>query len=30
MVVSEENGYPVRVLRGHRGDPAYSPPAGYR
>jgi putative restriction endonuclease len=30
MVVSEENGYPVRVLRGFKGDPKFSPPTGYR
>lgn len=30
MVVSEENGYPVRVLRGFKGDPSFSPSTGYR
>lgn len=30
MVVSEENGYPVRVLRGFKGDPAFAPATGYR
>jgi len=30
MVLSEENGYPVRVMRGFKGDPAYSPASGYR
>ena len=30
LVVSEENGYPVRVIRGFRGDKAQSPTSGYR
>ncbi|GAA2755872.1 YDG/SRA domain-containing protein [Actinopolymorpha rutila] len=30
LVVSEENGYPVRVIRGWKGDPAFSPVVGYR
>jgi putative restriction endonuclease len=30
LVISEENAYPVRVIRGHRGDAAYSPTSGYR
>ncbi|WP_270886261.1 YDG/SRA domain-containing protein [Pedococcus sp. 5OH_020] len=30
MVVSEENGYPIRVMRGSNGDPKYSPVSGYR
>ena len=30
MVVSEENGYPVRVMRGFKGDKKYAPPSGYR
>jgi putative restriction endonuclease len=30
LVVSEENGLPVRVIRGNRGDPAHSPKAGLR
>lgn len=30
LVVSEEHGLPVRVIRGSRGDPAHSPPSGFR
>lgn len=30
LVVSEENGLPVRVIRGSEGDPAYSPATGFR
>ena len=30
MVVSEESGYPVRVMRGFKGDKKYAPPSGYR
>ena len=30
LVVSEENGLPVRVIRGSRGDPAHSPREGLR
>ena len=27
---SHLDGLPVRVIRGHEGDPAYSPASGYR
>jgi putative restriction endonuclease len=30
LVKSQAEGFPVRVVRGAAGDPAYSPPAGYR
>lgn len=30
LVLSEENGLPVRVLRGFKGDPLYAPSEGYR
>lgn len=30
LVVSEENGSPVRVLRGARGNASYAPSSGYR
>ncbi|MFJ3848444.1 YDG/SRA domain-containing protein [Streptomyces albidoflavus] len=30
LVTSYLEGLPVRVLRGHQGDPAYAPTAGYR
>jgi putative restriction endonuclease len=30
LVVSEENAYPVRVIRGHKGDSKFSPASGYR
>ncbi|MBD1538255.1 SRA-YDG domain-containing protein [Arthrobacter sp. S13_S34] len=30
LVLSEERGLPVRVIRGAGGDPAHSPAAGYR
>lgn len=30
LVRSEEQGFPVRVIRGANGDPAYSPSSGYR
>jgi putative restriction endonuclease len=30
LVLSEQNGYPVRVIRGANGDPQFSPPMGYR
>jgi putative restriction endonuclease len=30
LKVSYEHGLPVRVVRGFKGEPAYSPPTGYR
>lgn len=30
LVVSQQRGYPVRVVRGAGGDPRYSPSSGYR
>jgi putative restriction endonuclease len=30
LKVSHEQNLPVRVIRGYKGDPAYSPAAGYR
>lgn len=30
LVVSQQRGYPVRVVRGSGGDPRYSPTSGYR
>jgi putative restriction endonuclease len=30
LVVSGENGLPVRIIRGPRGDRRFSPKAGYR
>lgn len=30
LVVSQQRGYPVRVVRGAGGDPRYSPDSGYR
>jgi putative restriction endonuclease len=30
LVTSQNRGLPVRVVRGAKGDPAYSPASGYR
>lgn len=30
LIISEENGLPVRVIRGSAGDPFYSPETGFR
>ncbi|WP_432546142.1 YDG/SRA domain-containing protein [Kineococcus sp. SYSU DK004] len=30
LVTSQERGLPVRVVRGFKGDPFFSPPKGYR
>lgn len=30
LVTSQQNGLPVRVLRGSKGDPFFSPKSGYR
>jgi len=30
LVLSEESAYPVRVIRGYKGDPEFSPATGYR